>query len=124
MLTHDIYDMVLTIADRAVTDIHLDRKLRATLLAADETARSEIACMLSDELAMHLGLPDGCHVPFERIQRFIPSRLWAHWSRLMRRASSVLAEGSAPRVGLACKAAAAHHCEGWGERGVKSAAIA
>ena len=43
MLTHDIYDMVLTIADRAVTDIHLDRKLRATFLAADETARSEIA---------------------------------------------------------------------------------
>ena len=64
MLTHDIYDsMVLTIADRAVTDIHLYCKLRATLLAADETPRPEIAYVLSDELAMHLGLPGGCHVP-------------------------------------------------------------
>ena len=53
MLTPDIYDMALTIADRAVTDIHLDRKLRATLLAADETARSESADMPRDELAMH-----------------------------------------------------------------------
>ena len=51
MPTPDTYDMVLTIADRAVTDIHLDRKLRATLLAADKTARPESADMLSDELA-------------------------------------------------------------------------
>jgi hypothetical protein len=63
MLTPDIYDMVLTIAGHAVPDIHLDRKLRATLLAADETPRPEIAYVLSDELAMHPGLPDGCHVP-------------------------------------------------------------
>jgi hypothetical protein len=49
MLTPDIYDMALTIVDRAVADTHLDRKLRATLLAADETARSETAYMLSDD---------------------------------------------------------------------------
>ena len=97
MLTHDIYDMVLTIADRAVTDIHLDRKLRATFLAADETARSEISYMLSDELAIAPWPAERLPRTIERIQRFIPSRLWAHWSRLMRRASSVLAEGSAPR---------------------------
>ena len=63
MLTTEIYDMVLAIAGRAVTDIHLDRKLRATLLAADETPRPEIAYVLSDELVMHPGLPNGCHVP-------------------------------------------------------------
>jgi hypothetical protein len=60
MLTPDIYDMALTIVDRAVADTHLDRKLRATLLAADETARSETAYMLSDELATRPDLLDGC----------------------------------------------------------------
>ena len=64
--------MVLTIAGYAVPYIHLDRKLRATLLAADETPRPEIAYILRDELAMHPA-PDGCQVTIERIQQFIAS---------------------------------------------------
>ena len=70
MLTHDIYDMVLTIAGYAVPYIHLDRKLRATLLAADETPRPEIAYILRDELAMHpAGRLPGDHRAHSAIHR-------------------------------------------------------